>query len=213
VAGAVVVSGAFLALGVAVPALVDGTSADDLRLLRATAFESSYGLAVWWATTLFLLLSVLAYSEACRRSPDNPTVARCWRLLAAVFVWLSFDHATHLHVALTRIVSRAGAPSWVDPSVLVLALVAFGAAVPLWRDAAANRVQLVAAGSLVVLGGAGVDAVLAWSGSAPGTASRALEAACEWGGLVWLAALLISPRTWRRPPHAADSPGHVSRAS
>lgn len=211
VPGAGVVSVAIVCLGIGVPWLLQGqTSADADRIRRAAGFESSQGLAVWWATTLFLLLAVFAYTEAWRRDQDSSSAARGWRIVAMILLWLSFDHAAHVHVAATRLAGRLGVPEWLDPTVVLLAMAAVASAWSLWRQSGVHKPQLTTAAFLIVMGGAGVDAALSFAGAEPGLPSEAVETALEWTGLLWLAALLsgLAPPI-DDDPVATHGPGHL----
>jgi hypothetical protein len=186
------VSAGIVAVGIAVPDILDGrTGRQAARLSRVSGFETSTGVAVWWSTTLFLLVAVLAYGEAVRVRPLEATTGRRWALLALVFAWASFDHAVHVHEAVSKVAGHVGAPRWLDPATLALAVAFAVAAIPLLLNASTSyRLRFGAALLLLGTGAWGVDAVVGAAGRGSDVTSQALEAACEWAGLLWMALLV-----------------------
>jgi hypothetical protein len=179
------------------------TGRDDDESVRwgaATGFETSHGMAAWWSSLLLLLVAQLAYTHSRTTSEgDDLPLARRWQVLAVLFVWTSFDHATHAHVEVARqAATHLQLPDWSEPLTFLLLLAAAIAGGPVFRAASSRARRRLLAGSAAFVGGAwAVDAALQLSGASPGLASRALECGLEWTGLIVLIAVLIDPTAWR----------------
>lgn len=193
VTGVLTISCLILLVGVLVPPLLDArTDATSEQLTRVAGFEAPNSMAVWWSSILFALVAVLAYSRSRDLGGSGP-VPRGWWVLAVLFLWTSFDHATHAHVEFARGAHRfLHVPEGLQPLSLLILGCAAAAAVPVYRAARGSaRVGLLVAGILLVLGGWGVDALGQVLSRPPDLVSRALESGLEWAGLVVMVALLL----------------------
>jgi hypothetical protein len=176
------------------------------RWLAVAGFEDPHGIAVWWSSVLFLLVALLAYTRS-QIGPDVRRAARWrWQALAALFLWTSFDHATHAHEEVARLFSRyLHVPEGVGALAFLLLAAAAVAGVPLFRAASPSaRLRLAVASIAVVLGAWGVDAFTQLGTDTPDLASRAIEAVLEWTGLVTLAQVLSDPAAWPLPRPETD---------
>lgn len=203
-----VVSAGLVLIDLVVPWVIDGrTDGESERLTAVTGFESSHGMAVWWSSALFLLVALLAYTRSRTAPGADPWTSRRWQVLAGLFVWTSFDHATHAHVEVARqAATHLHLPGGIEPLTCLLIAAAAAAGVPLFRAASAPARRGLALAAVAVVGGAwAVDVVIQLRNIAPGLASRALECSLEWAGLVTLTRVLLDPTAWRGPMPS----GHV----
>lgn len=190
----VIVSVGLLSVGLVLPVLLEPTPrSNSRRVLNGVAFESSDGAPAWWATVLLLLVAILAFlvGRRCLEAGFRRYALR-WRVLAAVFVWTSFDHATQVHVEVSRLVSElTGLPGGVQPLTILLGGVAAWAWLPLLVHAPTGwRTTAVLALLLLLGGGWGVDVVRELLGGVPAVWTGALEAGLTWTGLLLLVGLL-----------------------
>jgi hypothetical protein len=200
---AAAVSVALVITGLVVPWTLSGRTDDESeRLSAVTGFETSHGMAVWWSSVLFLLAAQLAYTQSRpMNGAAGHALSRRWKLLAGLFVWTSFDHATHAHVEVARqAAAHLHLPGAIEPLTCLLLVSAAFVGLPLFRAASPGARRRLAASAVVIVGGAwGVDVVLQLSHVDPGLASRALESGLEWAGLVMLIRVLIDPTSWPLP--------------
>ena len=210
----VAVSVALVVTDLMVPwAFAGRTNAQSERWRAVTGFESSHGMAVWWSSVLFILVAQLAYTRSltAQSAPDR-SMSRRWQVLAGLFVWTSFDHATHAHVEFAREAAvDLHLPDGIEPLTCLLLLASAVAGVPLFRAASLGaRRGLAAAAVAIVVGAWGVDVALQLGHVAPGLASRAVESSLEWAGLVTLMRVLIDPTAWHLRRMLPDGSGRDS---
>jgi hypothetical protein len=145
----------------------------------------------------------------------SPDVIR-WAVLAWLVCYVSFDHATRVHVAVARaaehVLPLAGE---LDPVGLLVAGTAAVVAVPLWRrtGTGADRLLAAASAALVVLGGWGADILASAAGYEGDLGALAVEAAVFWAGLLISVHLLVLPRTWRFDDQPAEDAGREPMAA
>lgn len=167
----------------------------------------------WFSSALLLLAALLLGGLAAGAARARDRFARHWSALAAVFLFLSLDEMASLHERtiepLQRVLGQPPgllAPTWVILGLFALLLVGLAYARFLLHLAPRERLQVVAAGGLFVLGAIGVEmiagAMLAagMEKSAPAyVVSAHIEELLEMAGVVIFIGFLLR-RAERNPP-------------
>lgn len=193
-------AGLLLACAAAPSLFPTGRSDDADRMRAALDLELPQGAGAWWTTVLLLLVGAAGWGRAEQsRGLGQRADARRWGVFAALLAWACFDHAVRAHVAVARLAAHLSPGlGRVEPLSLVLAVVAAAVWLPLVRRARQSlRSAAVLASVLVVVGDVAVDVVVSVAGLHQHVlGSTLVEAACTWGGLVLLLAVLGRPGPW-----------------
>jgi hypothetical protein len=174
---------------------------EELVALLSLSFEAN--LPTWYASGLLLgcALALAGIAAAAERSA-LPHVFR-WRLLAAVFLYMSLDEVAMLHERLNDLLPLHGALrfSWILPAAAVVAALGVAYLPFLKALPARSRNRFLLAGALYVGGALVMELPLGWWAERFGEDGLGyalidfVEEALELAGATWFLCSLLDHRT------------------